>query len=374
MLVLCGRIMSMNRRGVFPIGLLVLLGCSTRPATEPPAVGVAAAIPTQTGAAPVASAAPPSGAPAAAGAAKPNDAERAQQGRAKADADHQTELSRWTPELHAAAKRLAETSYPTFDVALKAALASPHRRPGNAARDKYRHPRETLEFFGLQPTSIVLEYGPGAGWYTELLAPVFAKRGKLFVTSDDPNGSAGERSVAGYRLKLLLETAPELFAQVEPIAIDAKNPKLPLDGKLDAVLVIRELHNLVNDGSLDAWLAEFRRALKPKGILGVVDHRGLSDADPLKSSKLGYVPEAWAIERIEAAGFKLSEKSEINANPKDTKDYPDGVWTLPPSYRLGEKDREKYAAIGESDRFTLRFVKRDAVGPGPSRPTASPAH
>ncbi len=296
-----------------------------------------------------------------------------QKGRAKADADHQAELSRWTPELRASSKRLAETSFPSVDAALKAVLASPHRQPGNAERDKFRHPRETLEFFGLEPSSTVLEYGPGGGWYTELLAPALAKRGKLFVTSDDPNGT-GERAVAGYRLKLLLETSPELFGKVEPIPLDQKNPKLPLDGKLDLVLVIRELHNLVNDGSIDAWLAEFRHALKPKGVLGIVDHRARPDADPSKSSKLGYLPEAWAIEKIEAAGFKLSAKSEVNANPKDTKDYPDGVWTLPPTYRLGAKDHEKYAAIGESDRFTLRFVKNEPSAPGTKKAAPASGH
>ena len=338
--------------------LLTLLGCGSKPAAEPSAVSVASTPPVTTppvATPPVASSAPPLASPP-----PPSDAERAQKGREKADSDHQAELARWTPELRATAKRLAETSYPSADVALKAVLASPHRQPGNADRDKYRHPRETLEFFGLQPTSTVLEYGPGGGWYTELLAPVLAKRGKLFVTSDDPNGPPNEHSVAGYRLKLLLETSPELYGKVEPIQVDAKSPKLPLDAKLDVVLVIRELHNLVNDGSLDAWLAEFKHALKPHGVLGIVDHRAPVGADPTKTSKQGYLPEAWAIEKIEAAGFKLSEKSEVNANPKDTKDYPEGIWTLPPTYRLGDKDRAKYAAIGESDRFTLRFVKSEA--------------
>jgi predicted methyltransferase len=218
-------------------------------------------------------------------------------------------------------------------------LESPHRKPGNAERDNYRHPRETHEFFSLGPSSTVLEYGPGGGWYTELLAPVLAKRGKLFVTSDDPNGPPNERSVAGYRLKLLLETSSELYGKVEPIQVDEKSPKIPIDSKLDTVLVIRELHNLVNDGSLDAWLAEFKHALKPHGVLGIVDHRAPAGADVTKSAKLGYVPEAWAIEKIEAAGFRLSAKSEINANARDTKDYPGGVWTLPPTYRLGDKDR-----------------------------------
>ncbi len=272
---------------------------------------------------PVTAASTASGPPAATVGTVANDAERLQKGRAKADADHQAELSRWTPELHASSKRLAEASYPSADAALKAVLAGPHRQPGNAERDKFRHPRETLEFFGLQPTSTVLEYGPGGGWYTELLAPALAKRGKLFVTSDDPNGT-GERALAGYRLKLLFETSPELFGKVEAIPLEQKNPKIPLEGRLDLVLVIRELHNLVNDGSIDAWLAEFKHALKPQGVLGIVDHRALSGADPQKSSKLGYLPEAWAIEKIEAAGFKLSAKSEVNANPKDTKDYPDG--------------------------------------------------
>jgi predicted methyltransferase len=316
---------------------------------------------------PAASAALPSAsaAPAPSDAAKaPSEEERAQKARAKADADHQAEVARWTPELHAAAQRLADASYPSLDVALKAALASPHRQPGNAARDKYRHPRETLEFFEVQTSSHVLEYGPGGGWYTELLAPVLAKRGKLFVTSDDPNGPPNEHTVSGYRLKLLLDTSPELYGKVEPVIIDAKKPTLPLDGTLDTVLVIRELHNMINDGSLDAWLAAFKHALKPHGVLGIEDHRAPVGADVTKTSKLGYVPEAWAIAKIEAAGFKLSGKSEVNANPKDTKDYPDGVWTLPPSYRLGDKDREKYAAIGESDRFTLRFV--NSATPTPS--------
>jgi predicted methyltransferase len=340
--------------------LLTLLGCGSKPAAEPSAVTIAQAAPVVT--TPAASSAPP-----ATSAQPPSEAERAQKGREKANSDHQAELARWTPELRASVKRLAEASYPSADAALKAVLASAHRQPGNADRDKYRHPRETLEFFGLQPSSTVLEYGPGGGWYTELLAPVLAKRGKLFVTSDDPNGPPNEHSVAGYRLKLLLETSPELYGKVEPIPVDPKSPKLPLDAKLDTVLVIRELHNLVNDGSLDAWLAEFKHALKPHGVLGIVDHRAPPGADVTKSAKLGYVPEAWAIEKLEAAGFKLSAKSEVNANPKDTKDYPEGVWTLPPTYRLGDKDRAKYAAIGESDRFTLRFVNNDAPASAKSK-------
>jgi predicted methyltransferase len=348
------------KRALVVSSLLVLTAsCGSQPA-PPPAPPLSEAAPTAATSA--ASATPPASPPSAsASVPAPTPAERAQKEHAKADTEHQAELARWTPELHAEAKRLASASYPSADAALKAVLAGNQRQPGNAARDQYRHPRETLEFFGFQPTSTVLEYAPGGGWYTELLAPALARRGKLFVTSGDPNGPASDYgTVAAYRLQLLFSTSPELYGKVEAIVLEQKSPKIPLENQLDLVLVIRELHNLVNDGSVDAWLAEFRHALKPRGVLGIVDHRALPDADPTQSSKLGYLPEAWVIQKLESAGFKLAAKSELNANPKDTKDYPDGVWTLPPTYRLGDKDREKYKAIGESDRFTLRFVKSEA--------------
>lgn len=343
--------------------LFLVQGCASKPAPEPVAV---AAAPTPASAIAQSNSFAPT--PSAKAAESPSEADRAQKARAKADADHEVELARWTPELRATAERLADASYPSLDVAIKAVLASPHRQPGNAARDKYRHPLETLEFFGLRTSSRVLEYGPGGGWYTELLAPLLAKRGQLSVTSTDPNGPPNERTVSGYRVKLLLETSPELYGKVQAVLVDAKNPHLPYDGTLDLVLVIRELHNFVNDGSLDAWLATFKHALKPRGVLGIVDHRAAIGADVTQTAKLGYVPEAWAISKIEAAGFQLSAKSEVNANPKDTKDYPDGVWTLPPTYRLGDKDRSKYAAIGESDRFTLRFVNASLPGAASPKP------
>ncbi len=352
---------AMKRAAGVPFVLLVA-ACATKPAAEPAPLSIASA-PASASAAPTSSAAAAAPKPTPAHDAEAEKAEKLVKARAKVDSDHQAELARWTPELHASAKRLAETSYPTIDAALKAALASPHRQPGNADRDKYRHPREMLEFFGVQPSSTVLEYGPGGGWFTELLAPALAKRGKLLVTSDDPNGPPSERTIGSYRLKLLFDTSPELFGKVETVRIDGANPELPFDDKLDVVLVLRELHNLVNDGSIDAWLKELKHALKPHGVLAIEDHRAAAGADPAQSAKLGYLPEAWVIQKVEAAGFKLAAKSEINANPKDTKDYPDGVWTLPPTYRLGDKDREKYAAIGESDRFTLRFVRSDAPAP-----------
>jgi predicted methyltransferase len=279
--------------------------------------------------------------------------------RAKMHADHEADVARWTPELRAEAKSIADKAYPNTKAALKASLAAKYRKPGNAERDKYRHPEETLEFYGLKPNQTVLEYGPGEGWYTEVLAPVLAKKGKLIVTSTDPNGSPDDRStLGGEREKLFLEQSPELYSKVETAVFDPKAPDLKLDGSVDLVLVMRGLHGMVNGGKLDTWLEQFHKALKPKGVLANEQHRAPADAVAEESSKKGYLPEKWVIEKIEAAGFKLAGKSEINANPKDTKDYEKGVWTLPPSYALGDTDKDKYAAIGESDRMTLKFPKK----------------
>lgn len=278
--------------------------------------------------------------------------------RAKMEAAHKAEVARLTPEIHAEAKALAEKSYPSARAALKAAMAAKHRKPGNAERDKYRHPVETLTFLGLKPTMTVVEFGPGEGWYTELLAPTLAKKGKLFITNGDPNGPADKRSTFyAQRAKLFLERIPEAYGKVETITIKDDAPDLGHDGDVDMILAFRELHGMTNSKHLDAWLAAFHKALKPNGVLGIEQHRAKPDANPEESAHQGYLPEKWVIEKAEAAGFKLAGKSEVNANKKDTKDYPDGVWTLPPSYSLGDKDREKYAAIGESDRMTLKFVK-----------------
>jgi predicted methyltransferase len=310
---------------------------------------------------------PPPAAPAATGvsapeasAKKPNaeDALPTPEDYAEAEAKAQGEKDRFTPDLRDKAKALASAKYATLRAGLDPILKSPHRKPGNQDRDQYRHPADTLEFIGITPKMTVLEYGPGEGWYTELLAPLLAKSGKLVVTTADPKGPTADRGTLGARrLQLLLDKSPELFAKVERVVVDGKNPSLPEDGTLDAVLVFRSLHGMERQGTITAWLAAFHKALKPRGILGVEQHRAPAGADPKASAEQGYLPEAWVIEQVEQAGFKLSGKSEINANPKDTKDYPEGVWTLPPTLRLKEKDRAKYVAIGESDRMTLKFVK-----------------
>jgi predicted methyltransferase len=291
---------------------------------------------------------------------KAEELKKLEEDRAQLKADNEKDLARWTPEMRADAKAVAEKDYATGKAAIKAALGGKYRAPGNPERDKARHPVETLEFFGFKPTSTVLEFGPGGGWFTELLAPALAKKGKLIITSSDPNGPADQRSTLnGERQKLFLERSPELYSKVELAYIDMGTPSnLKLDGTVDLIVCTRELHGMVNRGTFDGWLKEFHAALKPNGTLGIEQHRAKADAVPEESSKKGYLPEKWVIEKVEAAGFKLAGKSEINANSKDTKDYEKGVWTLPPNFAAGDTDKEKYAAIGESDRMTLKFTKK----------------
>ena len=279
--------------------------------------------------------------------------------RAKWEEEAKTEDARWTADLHAEAKKLATGKYATLKAALGAALKGHHRKTGNAARDVYRHPLETLEFFGLKPGMTVLEYGPGEGWYTELLAPTLASKGKLFVTTADPNGNPESRSTFyAQRLKRFLDTSPELYGKVERVVtVPREVPKLGADNTYDMVIATRELHGLHQNKLLQGFFKEVFRVLKPGGVLGIEQHRAPADANPDESAKSGYLPEAWVIKQAEAAGFKLGGKSEINANAKDTKDYPAGVWSLPPTYELKDKDHAKYEAIGESDRMTLKLVK-----------------
>ena len=314
---------------------------------------------------------------------KANDQKLLEQDFAKLETDRQAELSRITPEIHKSGQALVDKSYPSLRAALAAAMTSPHRKPASKERDAERHPQAMLEMFGLKANQTVLEFAPGEGWYTELLAPVLAKRGKLYLTQTDPNGPKENRpTLYGLRTKYFLEKLPEVYGKVEPVLIDPKAPKLALaDGTLDTVLVFRGAHGAYNNKQLGLWLAEFHRTLKPKGTLGVEQHRAAAGKNPDEASKQGYLPEAFLIEQIEAAGFKLKEKSEMNANPKDTKDHPEGVWSLPPTLREGEKNRDKYLAIGESDRMTLKFVKVEAAPaqrppakqpPAKQPPTAQP--
>jgi predicted methyltransferase len=356
------------KHAVAPFSLLLILGCAPsaelpRPASAPSTVDAPPAAPEPVAAPAVA----PPVEPTAEEKKKAEEARKLEEDWAKLRERDTAERARLTPELRESLKPLATRAYPTTRAALRAALTGKHRAPGNAEREAQRHPLETLEFFGLKPTDSVLEYGPGEGWYTELIAPALAAKGKLAVTTTDPNGPKSERSTLyGERTKLFLERLPEVYGKVERVLIDAKAPKLGADAAFDLVLLVRGAHGMHNNKLLAPWLAEFHRVLKPGGRLGVEQHRAKPDANPDDSSKKGYLPEPWLVAQIEAAGFKLKEKSELNANPKDTKDHPEGVWTLPPTLRLGDVDKAKYLAIGESDRMTLSFVKVAKL-PAPGR-------
>jgi predicted methyltransferase len=243
--------------------------------------------------------------------------------------------------------------------AIERVLDGGHRAAGNRARDAHRHPLDTLLFFGIKPDMTVAEVWPGPdGWYTEILAPLLADTGKLYVAQMPaaPGNEFVAASLAGYTSKLAAR--PDLYGKVTTTTLGMQGGEIAPPGSCDLVVTFGNMHKWMNLGFAKQAFDAMNLALKPGGILGVVDHR----ADPARPQDLratnGYVNEAYAIQLIESAGFELVERSDINANPKDTKDYEQGVWSLPPALRQGNRDREKFEAIGESDRFTLRFRKR----------------
>jgi predicted methyltransferase len=232
--------------------------------------------------------------------------------------------------------------------ALQAAITGPQRPKANKARDKYRHPLETLTFFGIRRDMTVVEIWPGNGWYSEILAPFLKDHGKLY---EAVGGGAGAKAFEE-KLKADRAVYGEVIVTVlQPPAETAIAPA----GAADMILTFRNVHDWLPRGNTEDYFKAFYRALKPGGILGITDHR----ADPLRpqdpNAKNGYVRQDYMIQLAEQAGFKLMETSEINANPKDPRNQP--VWNLPPTLRLGQKDRAKYLAIGESDRMTLKFTK-----------------
>ena len=241
---------------------------------------------------------------------------------------------------------------------LDKAIASEHRAAGHVARDVYRHPGETLTVFGIRTDMHVLEILPGGGWYTEILAPYLKDDGLLAVASFGHEHSV--EYLRGIHNKLVekFDGAPEIYGKVVLGVFQGETYLENFeDASFDMVLTFRNTHNWIRRGGVEDIYRSFYRVLKPGGTLGVVQHRAEPGSVARESAELGYVPESYLIGLLEGMGFELVEKSEINANPKDTRDYPDGVWTLPPTYRLGETDRAKYTAIGESDRMTMKFVK-----------------
>ena len=243
---------------------------------------------------------------------------------------------------------------------LQAAVAGDWRSPANTARDTYRHPLQTLEFFGVQPQHTVVEITPGGGWYAEILAPYLRGHGHYVAAVVDPMAlPAGKGRDYQQRTRDGLEkkfaAAPALFDKATVVAYDPAAPVLGKPGSADVVLTFRNVHNWRAANQAEGLFRAFFAVLKPGGTLGVVEHR--AKADVAADDKSGYVGQAQVIAMAEAAGFKLQQSSEINANPRDTRDHPNGVWTLPPSNNHDAADAARYKAIGESDRMTLRFVK-----------------
>jgi len=246
------------------------------------------------------------------------------------------------------------------DEALQAAIKGPQRSAVNMARDAARHPYETLTFFGIKPDMTVVELSPGGGWYTEILAPYLRERGQLIEAHYDPASSVPYQARDAKKFMDRLAAEPAVYGKVKMSVFEVPEKlDIAAKGSVGMVLTFRNVHNWAAIGDT-AVLSVFKAVydtLKPGGVFGVVDHRLPVKMEQDAKASSGYLHESYVIKLAEAAGFKLAAKSEANANPKDTADYPDGVWTLPPSYFLKDKDRAKYAAIGESDRFTLRFIK-----------------
>jgi predicted methyltransferase len=243
---------------------------------------------------------------------------------------------------------------------IEKAMFGEHRSASNTARNRYRHPVGTLTFFGLEEGMTVMEIWPGGGWYTEVLAPVMRDHGQYIMAGYDVD--VPDQPDYRYRLQKSIKekfaARPDLYDQVkiQPFS-PPQSANLGDKGSIDMILTFRNAHGWVGDGVAEQIFAEFARVLKPGGRLGLVQHRAEDGTDPKASAKQGYLSEAAIIALAKGAGLKLKRRSEVNANPHDSKDYPEGVWTLPPSLELDDTDREKYLAIGESDRMTLLFTK-----------------
>jgi len=244
---------------------------------------------------------------------------------------------------------------------VREAVAGPQRSAQERARDIYRHPVETLEFFGVRSDMTVVELWPGGGWYTAILAPLLHERGKLVVATGNPNGEPkAEPTEDGNAFLTRRNRQPSVFDRVAWIPVPgAGEIELGPPESADVVLTFRNVHTFVWLGREQAVLDATFRVLRHGGVLGLTDHRAPPNRapDPKLMGDTGYIPEAYAVQVVEKAGFRLIARSEVNANPKDTKDYEGGVWALPPTYANGGKDHARYEAIGESDRMTLKFVK-----------------
>ena len=270
---------------------------------------------------------------------------------------HKCALTAVAAALVATACASAQSTRETSAATLDRILAGEQRPASERERDAFRHPKETLLFFGLRPQMQVVEIWPEPGWYTEIIAPVVKDQGKYYAALAAPRPDNAYVSARTKAYEERFAAHPELYGKIELTTLAADAREIAPPGSVDMVVTFRNIHNWMAGGWAPQAFAAMYKALKPGGILGVVEHRGNPELPQDPKAKSGYVREDDAIRLIESQGFALVAQSEINANPKDSKDYPQGVWTLPPVYRLGDKDKATYAAIGESDRFTLKFVK-----------------
>ena len=233
-----------------------------------------------------------------------------------------------------------------------------HRSDVNRTRNESRNPTETLKFFGLAANMTVIEILPSRGWYTEIIAPYLRDHGKYYAAHFSPNASASYMPPNLRNFEEKITADPGLYGKITVRHLNPPNEVAIAPAETaDMALTFRNVHNWIMAGQEHEYFATFYKALKPGGMLGIVEHRAKPDAgmDVMRTS--GYVTEAYVREVAAAAGFEFAGSSELNANPKDPTVHPEGVWTLPPNYRMGDVDREKYLAIGESDRMTLKFVK-----------------
>jgi predicted methyltransferase len=243
--------------------------------------------------------------------------------------------------------------------AIAAVIAGSWRSEANRARDAARHPAATLAFFDVQPRQTLIEITPGGGWYSELLAPLLHDQGHYIAAVAAPRDEESRSDDSAIKRKFAAD--PTHYGRAAIVEFDPRAPVFGPPASADRVLTFRNVHNWGKDAP--AMFAAFFAVLKPGGVLGVVDHRAASGASYETVRKSGYLPVDYIVKLATDAGFKLDASSEINANPRDTKDHPKGVWSLPPTFALGATDKAKYAAIGESDRMTLRFVKPAVAAP-----------
>jgi predicted methyltransferase len=250
---------------------------------------------------------------------------------------------------------------PALAAPFDAAIAGAHRSDANKARDKYRHPAETLSFFKINPDMTVVEVSPGGGWYTEIIAPALKDKGQYIGAHNNPAASAGAAAGAK-KFTDMLAAKPDVYGNAKVSAFGKGSYDIAPAGTADRVVSFRNVHNWHMAGFAPEAFKAFYAALKPGGMLGIVEHRLPEDKSDELMKSSGYMKVSYIKKLAEDAGFIFVGESQVNANPNDTKDYPKGVWTLPPNFAEGDTDKAKYAAIGESDRATLLFLKGRPAG------------